>query len=60
MYKYYSRKQVDFKQCLFVKPFELKMQGSINSYIKIEDFETDLQIYYIAEKDYFIAFASGN
>jgi len=60
MYKYYSRKQVDFKKCLLVKPFELSEQGSIESKIIMEDFETDLSINYLAEKAFFIAFASGD
>jgi len=60
LYKYYSRKQVDFKKCLFVKPFELKEQGEIESKIKIKHFESDIEISYLAEKEYFIAFASGD
>jgi len=59
LYKYYSRKQVDFKQCLFIRDLELAKAGMADGNISINDFKSDVNIHYLMEPEYFFAFASG-
>lgn len=60
MYKFYSKKLLDFKKELAVEPFELKASGMVWALIIKENYKKLLSVKYICEQPYSIAFVAGN
>lgn len=60
LYKYYSKKKVDFKSELVIEPFELKKTGVVWSLIVKKNFKKIAGVHYLAELGYCMAFVSGN
>jgi len=60
LYKFYSKRLLDFKTELAVEPFELKPQGMIWALIIKENYKKLLSVNYVCEATYSIAFVCGN
>lgn len=60
LYKYYSRKKVDFKTELQIDSFDLKASGTVWAKIAKDDFNQLLLVNYISTGEYSMAFVSGD
>lgn len=56
LYKFYSRKEVEFAKHLFVHPFELKAQGLLLGEIRLESFNKKLRLHYEKLEDYMLVY----
>lgn len=60
MYKYYSRKKVDFKTELQIDSFELKSTGIVWAIIVKQNFKKLICVNYLNQPNYCMAFVSGD
>lgn len=60
MYKFYSKKLLDFKKELAIEPFDLKPNGMVWALIIKENYKKLLPINYVCEVSYTLAFVTGN
>ncbi len=58
MYKWYGRKQLDFKEHLFIEPFEFVKEGKLRGEIRKNNFSVQLEINYSRIENYMMAFVS--
>jgi phosphopantetheinyl transferase len=59
MYKWHGRKQLDFKEHLFVEPFEYSVSGKMKCEIRKNDFSAKLEICYEKVGEYMMAYVIG-
>ncbi|MCY7411266.1 MAG: 4'-phosphopantetheinyl transferase superfamily protein [Chitinophagales bacterium] len=59
LYKWYGRKQLDFKEHLFIEPFEFAVEGKLRGEIRKNDFSVQLEINYLRIENYMMAFVSA-
>ena len=57
MYKFYGKKQLGFRNHMKVLPFLLQEKGILHGIISKGSYKMDLQIEYLFEHDYLLAFA---
>lgn len=58
LYKAYGRRQLDFKNHIFIQPFvQVQQQGQLQGYIEKEDFFQDYRICYRQIEDYILVYA---
>jgi len=60
LYKYYSKKLLDFKTELAIEPFELKPNGMVWALIIKENYKKLLSVKYVSEPDFILAFVAGD
>lgn len=60
MYKFYSKRLLDFKTELAIEPFELKLNGMVWGLIIKENYKKLLAVNYVCEQLYSIAFVAGD
>jgi phosphopantetheinyl transferase len=56
MYKFYGKKQLDFRQHLFIKPFEYTGSGELFGMIRKGDYSCELKIHYEKLGEYMMAY----
>ena len=57
MYKFYGKKQLDFRHHMKVLPFDLQKSGTLEGIIEKGDYKKDMQLEYLFEHDYLFAVA---
>jgi len=60
LYKFYSKKLLDFKTELAVEPFDLQVNGMVWALIIKENYKKLLSVKYVCEQNYILAFVSGS
>lgn len=59
MYKFYGKKQLDFRQHLFIKPFEYHASGELSGMIRKGDYSCELKVQYEKLGIYMMAYVIG-
>ncbi len=57
LYKAYGKKQLEFRDHIFVTPFAYKEQGTLKGKVIKEDFKADYSIFYEKVENYMLVFA---
>ncbi len=59
LYKYYGRKQLDFKAHMQIAPFDLQNSGMLHASIQKDDYLKNLNVFYQFEENYVFTYTFG-
>jgi len=60
MYKWYGKRQLDFREHLFVNPFHFSSLGELAGFIRKNEFHKEVKILFEEINDYVMAYTIGN